>query len=174
MSAWANFGGPSNWRSLRDGADLPSEPRHSPSAAAPWKEPPPSRPPMNWKFSTTTDSLLRLPPCLSSHVSYFSRPWTKSGLPLSQYWAMTSACLPKAAQSTKQVSSLSSPPAVRYLRLTARPKSATCEPLGRALSCGSRVTFPISSTWLKLGITPPGNRKVRDCEQGGGHVEGPP
>src|SRR4051794_9517086 len=46
----------------------------------------------NWKFSTTTDSLLRLPaPDLSSHVSYFSRPSTKRGFPFVQNWLIVSA-----------------------------------------------------------------------------------
>jgi hypothetical protein len=110
--------------------------------------------PTNWKFSTTTDSLLRLaPPCLSSHVSYFRRPSTKSGLPFVQYWPIVSACRPNAVQSTNATSSLSSPAAVRYRRLQARPNSATTRLLGRCLSCGSRVRFPIRTTLLKLGMS---------------------
>src|SRR5438067_12825707 len=69
--------------------------------------------PRNWKFSTTTVSLLRLPPpSRSSQVSNFSLPSTKIGLPLVQYWLMVSAWRPNAVQSTNATSSLSSPLAV--------------------------------------------------------------
>src|SRR5215217_6326036 len=122
------------------GLDDDSAPGNSPPA-------PSIARPRNWKFSTTTVSLLRFPPpCLSSHVSNFSRPSTKIGLPLVQYWLIVSAWRPKAVQSTNAVSSLSTPSAVRYFRLTARPNSATTIWLGRCFTCGSRVKLPIRNT----------------------------
>src|SRR5688572_30218473 len=100
-----------------------SLPGKAPKAALPLPSVSPGRP-RNWKFSTTTVSLLRLPPpARSSHVSNFRRPSTKIGLPLVQYWLIVSACRPKAVQSTNATSSLSTPSAVLYFRLTARPNS---------------------------------------------------
>src|SRR5688572_7756404 len=127
-------------------------PRPPPPPPSP---PPPSRPPTNWKFSITTVSLLRLPPpCLSSQESNLSRPSMKIGLPFWKYWLMTSACLPNEVTSTNVTSSLSSPLAVRNLRLQATPNSTTAVWLGRYFSCGSRVRLPISRTLLKLAMMP--------------------
>src|SRR6266702_3813481 len=72
--------------------------------------------------------------------------------PLVQYRQMISPVLPKAAQSTKTVSTRSSPAGVRNLRLTARPNSATCVCVGKVLRMGSRVRFPNNNTRLKLGM----------------------
>src|SRR5690349_5039287 len=91
-----------SWGRLFDGAgllDLAPAPTGSlsdvfHSSPSLWRAPSVSSAPRprNWKFSTMTEILDRLPPpFLSSQVSYLRRPSTKRPRPFWTYWLIVSA-----------------------------------------------------------------------------------
>src|SRR3954449_6265228 len=77
---------------------------------------------------------------------------------------MTSAWRPKAAQSTKQTSSRSSPSGALNFRFMARPNSVTMDWVGSCLVTGSRVRFPTMMTLFTLGMDLSPWRVVVGCQ----------